>query len=440
MITRKLVSKASLLLACGLISLPIYAGQVLDKIIAVVNSDVISKSELDNYTKLVVADMRSNPGAVLPPENELREQILNRMILDKIQVQLAEYSGIEIDSLTVSQALQNMAKQQGKSMEQFRRDVEKRGISFDEYRDLIRTELLVQRLQAREVGQDIAISKSDIESYMSSAAGQDKSGVEYRLAHILLTTSETPTPEALKRAQAQAEELVASLKNGADFAKTAMAKSAGRQALHGGDLGWRTAGEMPTLFVNYVPTMKVGDIVGPIRSAGGFHIIKLQEKRTSNNDANVETHVRHILISPSHKTSSQEAATQLALLRKKILNGDDFAKIAQQKSHDARSAAKGGDMGWVDEKSVLPAFYQVMAKLKNNEISEPFETEEGWNLIQVLDRRTQLTSNEAAWNRAVEVLTARKTNEALEAWTKRIRDEARVEILSTAANNTKKKA
>lgn len=405
------------------------AKQVLDKVVAVVNNDVISQYELENYTKLLVVDLKAQSDAALPPKDVLQEQALNRMILDKIQLQIAEQSGIEVDSITVSQALQHLAQQKGQTLESLRQETEARGIMFDEYRELVRNEIIIQRLQAREVSRDVAIAKSDIESFLSSPAGQDNSGTEYKISHILLLAPESPTPTALKQVQSKAEEIVASLKKGADFQKTAMAKSAGRQALNGGDLGWRNTGELPTLFVNYVPTMQVGDIVGPIRSAGGFHIIKLQDKRTANEEHSIETHVRHILIVPDKNTSSEEAKVVLAGIRKQIVKGGDFSKIAAKKSQDIRSASKGGDMGWVNEQSVLPKFYEVMSKLRNNEISEPFLTEDGWNLVQVLDRRTRHTSNEAAWNRAMEILTIRKTNEAIEAWTKRIRDEARVSIL-----------
>jgi len=427
---RNIVTKLAFIGFASMLCLqPAAAKQVLDKIVAVVNNDVISKYELENYTKLLVADLKTQSDAALPPKDVLQEQALNRMILDKIQLQIAEQSGIEVDSITVSQALQHLAQQKGKTLEQLRYETEAHGIVFDEYRELVRNELIIQRLQAREVSHDVVIAKSDIESFLSSPAGQDNTGTEYKISHILLLAPESPTPAALKQVQSKAEEIVASLKKGTDFQKTAMAKSAGRQALNGGDLGWRNTGELPTLFVNYVPTMQVGDIVGPIRSAGGFHIIKLQGKRTTNEEHKTETHVRHILIVPNKNTSSEEAKTVLAAIRKQIVKGADFSKLAAKKSQDIRSASKGGDIGWVNEQSVLPKFYEVMSKLRNNEISEPFLTEDGWNLVQVLDRRTRHTSDEAAWNRAMEILTIRKTNEAIEAWTKRIRDEARVSIL-----------
>lgn len=431
------VRKSALSLLITLLFIqPLMAREVLDKVIAVVNSGVISQYELDNYTKYVLATMESQGNAVIPPSDVLQDQVLNRMILDKIQLQMAEQTGIEVDSITVSEAIQYLARQQGKTAEQLRQSIEDKGINYDEFRNIIANDITIQRLQAREVARDVVIAKSDVESYLSSPAGQDRSGTEYRLSHILISAPEAPTPDALKLVQAKADSLVAKLQKGDDFAKAAMTQSAGRQALSGGDLGWRTTGELPTIFASYIPAMQIGDVVGPIRSSGGFHIVKLTGKRTTREDKLVETHARQITISPDNHTSSEEARKILASIRKQIVNGADFAKIAQKKSQDLRSAAKGGDIGWVNEQAVLPKFYEVMNQLRNNEISEPFQTEEGWHIVQVLDRRNQYTSNEAAYNRALEVLTMRKTNEAIESWTKRIRDEARIDImLPNVANN-----
>lgn len=427
---RNIFIKLTLLFAVGAASPLAMGKQLLDRVVAVVNKDVITASELENYTKFIVADLKEQGNIALPPSEILREQVLNRMVIDQIQMQLAHQNGIEIDSITVSEAIQQQAKHQNKSVEQLKHKLESQGIQFTEYRELVRKDLLIQRLQAREIASDIVIAKSDIDSFLSSAAGQDDSGNEYKLSHILLPAPENPTPSILKETLNKAENLVAGLKKDVDFAKAAMAKSAGRQALSGGDLGWRNFGEIPTLFVNYVPSMQVGDVVGPIRSASGFHIIKLTDKRTNNNQENIETHVRQILLVPDNHSSSNEARDTLLALRQQIINGADFAKIAQKKSQDMHSAAKGGDMGWIASQNVLPKFYQVMSNLKNGELSEPFQTEEGWNLIQVLDRRNQYTSNEAARNRAIEILTIRKANEAIETWTKRIRDEAQVKILT----------
>lgn len=405
------------------------ARQPLDKIVAVVNDEVISLSELARYEKVLGSRIRQQGGANLPPKAEWQKQVLNHMITEKIQLQLAKQSGIEIDSLAVTQAIQEMARVQNVSMEEFKHEIEAQGFKFNDYRDFVRVQMTLQNLHAREIGQDITVAKHEVESFLNSAAGQDQSGVEYQLGHILLALPEAPTPQVLQKSQAEAEQLVKDLRSNLDFSKTAMTKSAGRHALDGGDLGWRTAAELPTLFVNYVPEMNVGDIVGPIRTTGGLHIIKLLNKRTKDVQAGLETHVLQIVITPSNTLSSNEAKQLILDLHKQLKNGGDFAKLAQTQSHDIRSANKGGDLGWVTPAVVPESFGTVMQNLKNGELSAPFLTEEGWTLIKVLDRRSQRTSDEAAQHKAMEVLMARKSSEALEAWTKRIRDEAQVEIL-----------
>lgn len=438
------MQQTNLMMKIGIISLGLIlclnsvSAQQLDRIVAVVNGDAISKTELDNYTKLVISDMKQNTGASLPSKEVLQQQILNRMVLDKIQLQMAQQYGIEVDSMTVSQAIQELARQQGESVENFRKTIESKGLNYSDYRELIKTEMIIQNLQNKEVNQNVSVSKADIENFLNSPAGQDNSGAEYKLAHILLPVPESPTPEALRKSEVQANAVVAKLKAGADFNNVAISTSAGQQALKGGDLGWRSAGEIPTLFVSHTPAMNVGDIVGPIRSSSGFHIIKLQAKRVAAESQRSETHVRQILIKTDVNTSKAEAEKALRLMKQQINKGADFAKLAIQKSQENRTAEKGGDMGWVNEETVLPRFNQVMAKLRNSEMSEPFETEEGWHLIQVLDRRTQRTSDEAAYNKAREILSIRKANESLESWTKRIRDEARVDILISGEITQKK--
>lgn len=426
---------AGVLLACSCV----VQGQVLDKVVATVNHDIITQHELDVYSKILVAELVEHSSGTMPDADTLRNQVLQRMILDKIQAQLAERTGVEVDSITVSQALQGIAQQRGLTLEQLQYSIERQGISFEEYRRIIRNDVLIHRLQSREVMQQVSVSKADIEAYLSSPAGQDQSGAEYRLGHILLTTPESPTPAVVERLQVEANAMVKALRGGADFRKIAMERSAGRQALHGGDLGWRSSGELPTLFINYVSSMQVGDIVGPIRSASGFHIIKLQEKRNSRQEMRTEMRVRHILIVPNERTSSSEAEVLLQTLRGQVMQGADFGKLAQKKSQDTRTATNGGELGWITSEQVLPKFYTVAANLANSEISEPFETDDGWHIVQVLERRNQLNSSDAARHKAFEVLTIRKTNEALENWTRRIRDEARVEILATKLSQNQPK-
>lgn len=406
----------------------VFAGVPLDRVVAIVNNQVISYSELKKQVTLLVSRVDTDK-TPLPPKKILEQQVLSKMINDTLQLQLAKKTGIEVDSTTVNQALKDIAQQDGMTLDEYRMYIEQSGISFHDYREIIRTEVLLSRLQQREILQDISISETDIDSYLNSPVGQDQSGVEYRLGHILLLTPESPTPDALQASQTEANTLVNTLNNGADFRQVAMEKSAGHQALQGGDLGLRSIGEVPTLFVKHVPSMRIGEVVGPIRSANGFHIIKLIEKRIGKEPLHVETRVRQIFIKPSINTSDEEAASALKQIRADILNGADFSKMAEKKSEELSTATKGGELGWVTEKSVLPKFYHKMNKLKEGELSLPFKTEIGWHLIQVLERRTQNDSQEAARNRAKEVLQERKFSEMLGSWLKRIKDGAQIENL-----------
>lgn len=413
----------AIVLSC--ITFSVLAREELDRIIATVNKDVISLCELDNYIKIVTLDAKEHE---LPTKDILRRQVLNKMILDKIQLQLADEYGIDVDSVVVSQSLQSMAASQNISMQELQTQIESKNVNFADYRELLKQEIIMSRLQSREVAQDVVISKSDIESYLNSPAGQDQSGTEYHLGHILLSAPEQPTPEELQKTQQEADKIVETLKNGEDFAKTAMENSSSQQALKGGDLGWRSSAELPTLFVSFVPSMNTGDIVGPIRSASGFHIIKLHDKRVGNQELLSEYHVRQILLKPNENKSDQEVEATMHKILQQLKSGSDFAKLAHKNSEETRTASKGGDMGWISKKSVLPKFYDVMSSLEENAYSEPFRTDAGWHVIQLLDKRTHYSSNEAAWNKARDVLAMRKTGEMLEVWAKRLRDEANVQI------------
>lgn len=432
MISRAFVSK--ILLALGLAALSLSASalvQKLDSVVAVVNKDVITRSELDDKVSLMVAQY-ADQIQVLPPRDVLRKQILDRMIIDLLQVQYAKSTGIEIDSVSVDQAIKQIANQQGLSQGELRKSIEEQGVSFATFVDQMKTELTISQLQQRDILQDVTVSKADIDSFLNSPVGQDQTGVEYHLGHILVMMPDRPTPAELDKTKEKAEGIVKSLKKGSNFQQMAMANSDGRNALKGGDLDWKKIGQLPTLFVKHVPSMNVGEVVGPIRSASGYHIIKLMNKRMGEEELHVETHVRQILIKPGKHTSDAEAKAALEKLRQQILDGGQFAKLAEQKSEELSTASKGGDLGWVTEDTVLPKFYRKINKLAVNDISRPFKTELGWHLVQVLDRRTQNTSMEAARNQAVQVLRERRFNEKLSAWLKRLRDESKVEVMMDA--------
>jgi len=405
-----------------------YAKQPLNKIAATVGNDIITTSELSNKTNLIINNL-SKQNISLPPRKILEHQVLNKIILDKIQLQMAQQLAITVDSTSVNQTIEDLAKQEHSTIAEYKQKIQAEGIKFEDFREHIKTELTISRLQQREISNEIRISNADIDGYLNSPAGQDNSGTEYNLGHILIIAPEQPTPAALKKAEIKATNLVNELKKGKDFKQIAMANSADMRALDGGDLGWRQLNEIPTIFVKHVPNMQINEIIGPIQSASGFHIIKLYNKRSGKKADYSELRVRQILIKPSNNTSEQEAKTILSTLRKQITQGQDFAKLAEKRSEELQTAVKGGDLGWITEASVIPEFWDNIIKLPIGEVSEPFKTELGWHLVQVTERRNADHSKDALRNRATEILRERKFNEMLEIWLKKIRDEAKVDVL-----------
>ena len=406
--------------------------QSLDKMVAIVNNDTITGSELEYQTNLLLLRLKQNE-AELPPMAEFKKQILERMILEKIQLQLASETGIEIDDNTLNQTLNDIASRDGMPLTQMREVLEEQGVPFDYFRDTVKKELTLSKLQQKEIGQQISISKTDIEHFLNSPQGQDKTGSEYRLGHILIALPEAPTPSEIQQAKQKVEDLKKQLAAGANFQTLAMSQSAGPQALNGGDLGWKKGNELPTLFAKQTLSLAVHEVYGPIRNAGGFHLIKLLEKRTpggvSIENAKPTTHVRQILIKNTDKISDSEAKKRLTDLRNRILKGaSSFAKIAEQYSEEPGSSVKGGDLGWVTEQSLIKPFYNKMTTLKTGELSEPFKTELGWHLIQVIERKMQKNTSEASRAKAMDILYQRKFEDQMTSWLKRIRQDAEIKI------------
>ncbi len=421
----------SLLVFCVFVLTPLsLSAQVLNRTIATVNDDAITESELVFQTNLLTLRSKQNESE-LPPTTELQKQVLERMISEKLQLQQAKELKIEIDENTLNQTIQEMASRDGLSLEQMREFLDDQKISFDDFRDNIKKELTISRLQQQELGPHITISKTDVDNFLNSPEGQDQTGIEYHLGHILLSFGENSLPQEVQKTEKNAKEIIQQLRAGADFAQLAMSKSSGQQALNGGDLGWRKAAELPTLFAKQTPTLQVGEVFGPIRNNNGFHIIKLLDKRANGSTTlktQFETHVRQILITSNDKTSEKDAQTLLAKAFDQINKGTPFAKMAEKYSQETSSAAKGGDIGWVTEKSVVPEFFQQMTKLRPGEVSHPFKTELGWHLIQVVERKIQQNTSETMRNKAMEVLYQRKFEEYVASWLKRIRQEAEVKI------------
>ncbi len=399
----------------------------LDKIVAIVDDSIITQLELDDRVELISKQLRQS-GNQLPPAHTMRKQVLERLILEKLQLEMAKQTGIRVNDEMLNQVISNIARQNGLNMTQFRQVLERDGFSFPEYRDSIRRQMIISQLRKIRVENTISVSAQEIENFIAQNKKNNAANDEFHLSHILIATPEAATPQQIALAESKAKEIVKRLKNGADFAQTAIAVSADEQALKGGDLGWLKAAQLPTFLATEIYQMEKGEIRGPIRSANGFHIVRLNDKR-SNRQKHIinQTLARHILIRPNQVLSREEARLRIERIRQRILNGEDFATLARATSDDKASAAEGGSLGWSSPGSMVPVFEAQMNKLKPGEISQPFLTRFGWHIVQVLSRRKFDNSKQFERSQAIKLIRQRKTEEAIQDWLRRLRAEAYVD-------------
>jgi peptidyl-prolyl cis-trans isomerase SurA len=405
------------------------AAEFLDRIVAVVEDDVILESELERQVQAIERQLEAQGSSL--PRSSLRRQVLERLILQSLQIQLAKRQGIQVDDEMLRQALLDLAQRNGMDLTTFRRAVENEGMDYTEFVENLRQELMLNRLRASQISARIQVSDREIDHFLATEARPEAQAVEYRLGHILIAIPAAASPKEVQQARQKAERLVAELQQGLDFQQAAIALSAGDQALKGGDLGWRKLEAIPSLFADLVPSMQKGEIRGPIQSPSGFHIIKLLDVKGKEADLHtaVETHVRHILLQPNEVIDDAEAQKRLKLLKQKLAQGEDFAALARAYSDDKSSSVKGGDLGWVTPEAVVPAFREAMDRLAPGEISDPVQTPFGWHLIQVLERKTYDDTAEYRRKRAKDLLTQRKFEEEVELWLQKLRAESYVEIL-----------
>lgn len=421
------------LFAFALAAAALAAGQPvtdIDRIVAVVNNDVITANELDKR----MAEARQQLEAQkikAPPEDVLRRQLLERLVIEQIQLQLASQTGIRTTDQDVDQAVQTIAGRNNMTVDALYDVVRRQGLSRDEYREQIRNQIAIQQLVEREVNNHVTVSESEVNNFLENnrlRAGRD---VEYNVSHIFIPVPDSASPQQIQSAKQRADDVVRQLQTGEDFARAAVTYSQGPEALKGGALGWRGVGQLPELFVAALEKLKPGEVSEALRGPNGFHILKLNERRGGTvSDAPVqETHVRHILLRPSEIQSINDARTTLMQLRERIVNGEDFAALARTYSEDTVSAANGGDLGWVRPKQLVPAFERAMNTLKPGAVSEPVQTPFGLHLIQVIERREQTIAGERERIAAREQIHARKADDRYEQWLRQLRDEAYVEYM-----------
>ena len=398
----------------------------LNRIVAVVNDDIITSSELDDEMTSITAELQKKD-TQLPPRAVLEKQVLERLIVKRLQLQLADSSGLDIDDTALNNKLQELARANGVTLTEFRSVLERDGYDYARFREDLRQELVINQLRRQMVGSRLNVSDQEVDNLLANLEASDQGNAQYHLAHILIAIPEAASPGQIQTAEQRAGRVLASLAAGADFARTAIAESDGQTALDGGDIGWRSLGQMPTLFVEPLKSLQPGDISELIRSPSGFHIIKLIEQRGGERYVVKQTRVRHILLKPDALQSDAETRVRLQQLAQRIRGGEDFATLAKANSQDTLSAAKSGDLGWVNPGDLVPEFEETMDKLGPGQLSGPFKSQFGWHILEVMERRDYDSTEEYKRSRARQLIRSRKSDEQLLLWLRRLRDEAYVE-------------
>jgi peptidyl-prolyl cis-trans isomerase SurA len=423
-VTRLLLA---LLLACTAPLAPAQRAELVDRIVAVVNKEVITATELAERLAQAERQLRRQ-GIALPERAAFERQMLEHLILEKAQLQLAADSGLRVDALQLDAAVQRIAESNKVSLAEFRRALEADGVPFESFRADVRKQILLTRLREREVDDRVQVTDGEVDIFLEANRATAESAVEYNVAHILVRLPEQASPERIEQARARAEQARAEALAGGDFGRVAATLSDAGDALQGGALGWRTPSRLPELFADALKTMKPGEVSRVLRSPAGFHLLKLLDRRGSGGGAAVtQTRVRHILVKTSEAVSEGDARRRIEGLRQRIVGGADFAELARLNSEDG-SAARGGDLGWVLPGDTVPEFERAMLALKPGELSEAVRTPFGFHLLQVMERRTADVGAERQRLQARQALRERKADEAYQEWLRLLRDRTYVEM------------
>ena len=403
------------------------AAQLVDYVVAVVNEDVILNSELEQAVESIERQIRAS-GNTPPTETELREQMRERLIMQTLQAQRAEQRGIRVTDDDLNKALLQIAQQNGMDLRDFARALRAEGVDFLLVREQVRNELLATSLRQREVDARVNVTDREIDAFLAKTRKNDQA-TEYRLEHILVSVPDGSTDDVKDAARAEAEQIRQAVEDGASFSQMAIGRSDATTALDGGDLGWRTAGALPTVFADEVDDMSVGAVSQVIETGSGFNLIRLADQRGGQAAQMItETRARHVLLQPNAIRDETATREQAAELLEELKGGRDFAEVAREYSDDSGSANQGGDLGWQPPGGFVPAFEERLDSLDNDEISEPFETQFGWHIVQLIDRRQRDSAEDIARNQARQAIRQRKVGEEYEDWLRRQRAEAYVEL------------
>lgn len=399
---------------------------VLDHIVAVVNNEVITRADLDEQTRTAMLALKQQ-GTPPPPRDVLEKQVLDRLVINRVQLNLAKETGLRVDDNELDRAIQRIAQENKLTPQELRATLEKDGVPFSRFREDIRNEIILSRLREREVDNRIVVSESEIDNFINTQQAQTERGEEYNLSHILVTVPENASPEQIQARRARAEQALEQINAGTDFRQVAASFSEAPDAMQGGAMGWRDAARLPALFLDAIRALQPGTASPLLRSANGFHILRLNERRGSTAPVIVrQTRTRHILIRTNELVPEAEARRRLVSIKERLENKADFAQLARQYSEDA-SNAKGGDLGWLSPGDTVPEFERAMNALNPGEIGGPVQTPFGWHLIQVMERRNEDMSRERLRLEARRALHARKSDESYQEWLRQQRDLAFIE-------------
>ena len=398
----------------------------LDRVLVVVNDEAVTQWDMNEQRRILLSQMQASK--ITPPPNDvLDKQVLERLIVERAVLQYAKETGIRIDDTTVERTILRVAEENKLSPDEFRKVLQREGIPYANYREDIRRQITIQRVRDREVDSKVTVSDAEVDNYLATVAAQAGGEDEYLLSHIYISVAEQASPTAVEESRKRAEQALAEVRAGKDFGQVAASYSNAPDATSGGNLGWRTRARLPSVFADIVQKMKPGEVSAVLRSASGFHVVKLVEERNRNQPTVVDqTHARHILIKVNEQTSESDAKAKIDRLRERLVAGASFEELARANSEDT-SNARGGDLGWLSAGDTVPDFEHAMDRLAVNEISQPVRTPFGWHLIQVLERRKQDVTQERRREQARQAIRQRKSDEQFEEFVRQLRDRTYVE-------------
>ena len=402
------------------------SGVLVDGIAAVVNDGVVLLSELDEQTMLIVQRLRAE-NTELPPQEVLIPQILERLIMNELQLQNAELAGITVPDSMLNRALADVARRNGTTLGELPALLARDGMDYNAYRKELRQQLTIEQLRQRDVITRISVTPRELDEYMEREAGSAYRNNRFKISHILISVPAAATPDDIKIAEGKAKDIYNQLQDGADFAQLAIANSNAENALEGGSMGWRDGDSLPTLFANVAPQLAEGEVSAPFRSPSGFHLIRVEDIEGNERVMENQVRARHILLQTDELMDDAVVKQRLREIREQILDGDEFEAIATAVSEDPGSAVEGGDLGWAGPGTYVPEFEEKLAELEIDEISEPFRSPFGWHIIQLLDRRVHDTTDDVRRRNAIMAIRESKLEQETELWLRQMRDEAFVE-------------